>query len=70
MDWELWKKPVKCYIWITAWYGAEAWTFRAVVRNTLESFEMWCWRRVEKIGWTDHAINEEIGSQWAYFHEI
>ena len=26
----------------------------------LESFEMWCWRRMEKIGWTDHVRNEEV----------
>jgi len=21
----------------------------------LESFDMWCWRRMEKISWTDHV---------------
>jgi hypothetical protein len=21
---------------------------------------MWCWRRIEKISWTDHVINEEV----------
>jgi len=26
----------------------------------LESFEMWCWRRMEKINWTDHVRNEEV----------
>ena len=24
----------------------------------LESFEMWCWRRMEKISWTDHVRNK------------
>ena len=24
------------------------------------SFEMWCWRRTEKISWTDHVRNEEV----------
>ena len=24
------------------------------------SFEMWCWRRWEKISWTDHVRNEEV----------
>jgi hypothetical protein len=24
----------------------------------LESFEMWWWRRMEKISWTDHVRNE------------
>jgi hypothetical protein len=21
---------------------------------------MWCWRRLEKISWTDHVRNEEV----------
>jgi hypothetical protein len=24
------------------------------------SSEMWCWRRMEKISWTDHVSNEEV----------
>jgi hypothetical protein len=27
-------------------------------RKQLESFEIWCWRRIEKISWTDHVRNE------------
>jgi len=41
-------------------YGAETWTLRAVDPKHLEIFEMWCWRRIEKIGWTDHLRNEEV----------
>jgi len=26
----------------------------------LENFEMWCWRRMEKISWTDHVRNGEV----------
>jgi hypothetical protein len=26
----------------------------------MESFEMWCWRRMDKISWTDHVRNEEV----------
>jgi hypothetical protein len=26
----------------------------------LESFEMWCWRRMEKISWTDRVRNKEV----------
>jgi len=54
------KKLVKCYIWSIALYGAETWTLRAVDQKHLEIFEMWCWRRMEKISWTDHVINEEV----------
>ena len=57
---ELRKKLVKCYVWSIALYGAETWTLRAVDQKHLECFEMWCWRRMEKISWTDHVINEDV----------
>jgi len=38
LDLELRKKPVKCYIWSIALYGAETWTLRAVDQKHLESF--------------------------------
>jgi hypothetical protein len=57
---ELRKKLVKCYICSIALYGAETWTLRAVDQKHLESFEMWCWRRMEKISWTDHVRNEKV----------
>jgi hypothetical protein len=40
----------------------------------MESFEMWCWRRMEKISWTDHVRNEEVllrvNAQRNILHEI
>jgi len=51
---------VKCYIWSIALYGAETWTLRAVDQKHLESFEIWCWRKMEKISWTDIVRNEEV----------
>jgi hypothetical protein len=59
MDLELRKKLVKCCIWRIALYGVETWALWAVDQKHLESFEMWCWRRIEKISWTDHVSNEE-----------
>jgi hypothetical protein len=53
-------KLVKCYVWSIALYGAETWTLRAVDQKHLESFEMWYWRRMEKISWTDHVRNEVL----------
>jgi len=51
---------VKCHIWSVALYGAETGTFRLVDQKQLEIFEMWCWRRMEKINWTDHVRNKEV----------
>jgi hypothetical protein len=68
LDLELRKKLVKCYIWSTALYGAETWTLRAVDQKHLESFEMWCSRRMEKISWTNHVRNKK--EQRNILHEI
>ena len=54
------KKLVKCYIWSIALYGAETSALRAVDQKHLESFQMWCWRTMEKIVWTVHVRNEEV----------
>jgi hypothetical protein len=57
-----------------ALYGAETWTLRAVDQEHLESFESWCWRRIEKMSWTDHVRNEEVllrvSEQRNIVHEI
>jgi hypothetical protein len=60
MDLEMRKKLVQCYVWSIALYGAETWTLRARDQKHLESFEMWCWRRMEKISWTEHVRIEEV----------
>jgi hypothetical protein len=59
LDLGLRKKLVKCYISSIALYGAETWTFRAVDEKYLESFEMWCGRRMKKISWTYQVRSEE-----------
>jgi hypothetical protein len=38
-------------------YGAETQIFRKVDQKYVESFEILCWRRMEKIIWTDHVRN-------------
>jgi hypothetical protein len=60
LDLNLRKKPVKCYIWETALCGAEIRTVRKVDQKYLESFELWCWRRIEKISCADCVGNEEV----------
>jgi hypothetical protein len=60
LDLELRKKLLKYYVWSIALYGVETWKLRAVDQKILESFEMWCWRRMEKISWIDHVENEDV----------
>ena len=45
-----------------------------VAHDQMLSFEMWCWRRMEMISWTDHVRNEEVllrvNEQRNILHEI
>ena len=45
-------KLVKFYIWSILLLDADTWT--------LESNDMWCWRGIEKVSWTDRVKNEVV----------
>ena len=51
---------MKCYIQSTAVYGVETWTLQKLDQKYLDSFEMWCWRMMERINWTVRVKNEEV----------
>ena len=53
---ELKEKLVRFYVWSIALYGS----LRKLERNYLETFEIWCWRRMEKIKWPEKVTNEDI----------
>ena len=60
LDLNLRKKVVKRHPCSIDFYGAKTSTSRKVDRKHLERFEMWCWRGVEKISWTNDVRNEEV----------
>src|SRR6218665_502739 len=47
-------------IWSVVLYGSETWSMRKEDIKRLEAFEMWIWRRMERISWMEHRANEEI----------
>ena len=54
------KRMVKTLVWPVAMYGCETWTLRKEEIDRLNAFEMWLWRRMEKVSWTDKKTNEEV----------
>jgi hypothetical protein len=60
LDLNLWKKLVKCYIWSIHLCGPETWTLWKVEQKYMESFGMWCLKRVSKISSTDHVRNKVL----------
>ena len=53
-------RAIKCYIWPKLFYGAEIWTITKPLLSRLDAFEMWVYRRVLKISWTEKITNEEV----------
>jgi hypothetical protein len=41
-------------------YGAETWVLRASDQKYVGSFEMWCWKRMEKVSWAFRVRNGEL----------
>jgi hypothetical protein len=41
-------------------YGCESWTVKKADRRKIDSFELWCWRRLLRIPWTARVTNKEV----------
>ncbi|KAL1447695.1 hypothetical protein WDU94_012218 [Cyamophila willieti] len=54
------KQLIKTLVWSVALYGSEAWTISERDKKRVEAFEMWCWRRMKKIKWTERMSNERV----------
>ena len=44
---------MKCFVWSVALNGAETWTLRRNEQKQLGAFEMWIWRKMKRVKWTD-----------------
>ena len=46
-------------------YGAETWTLRRNEQKQLEALELWVWRRMESVKWTEKIkkwiVRERVG---------
>src|SRR6218665_1814336 len=51
---------VQSLIWSVTLYRAETWTMRKEDVKRIEACEMWIWRGMEGISWTEHRTNEEV----------
>lgn len=54
------KRFMKAYVWSVALYGCETWTVGKREKKRLEAFEMWYFRRIQRVSWQDRITNEEV----------
>ena len=43
---------VKAMVFPVVMYGCESWTINKAERQTIDAFELWCWRRLLRVPWT------------------
>ena len=51
---------VKAMIFLVAMYGCESWTIKKAECQRIDTFELWCWRRLLRVPWTERKSNQSI----------
>ena len=51
---------VKAMVFPVVTYGCESWTVRKAVCQRIDTFELWCWRRLLRVPWTARRSNQSI----------
>ena len=41
-------------------YGCESWTVKKAEHRRIDAFELWCWRRLLRVPWTERRSNQSI----------
>jgi len=60
---------VKAMVFPVVMYGCGSWTIKKAEHQTIDAFELWCWRRFLRVPWTamrsNQSILKEIGSEYS-----
>ena len=51
---------VKAMVFQVVMYGCESWTIKKAECQTIDAFELWCWRRLLRASWTARRSNQSI----------
>ena len=51
---------VKAMVFPVVMYRCESWTIKKAERQRIDSFELWCWRRLLRIPWIARRSNQSI----------
>ena len=51
---------VKAMVFPVVMYGCESWTTKKAEHWRIDAFELWCWRRLLRVRWTERRSNQFI----------
>ena len=50
----------KAMVFLVVMYGYESWTVKKAEHQKIDAFELWCWRRLLRVPWTERRSKESI----------
>ena len=51
---------IKAMVFPVVMYGCDSWTTKKAEGQKIDSFELWCWRRLLRVPWTARRSNQSI----------
>ena len=51
---------VKAMVFPVVIYGCESWIIKETEHGRIDAFELWCWRRLLRVPWTERRSNQSI----------
>ena len=51
---------VKAMVFPVVMYESESWTVKKAKHRRIDAFELWCWRRLLRVPWTQRRSNQTI----------
>ena len=54
---------VKDMVFPVVMYACESWTIKKAEHIRIDAFELWCWRRLLRLSWTERRSNQSILKQ-------
>ena len=57
---DLTMKLGRSLVWTVLTYGPEGWTLKKANEKRIESAELWIYRRMLRVSWTEHRTDESI----------
>ena len=59
---------LKAMVFPVVMYGCESWTVKTAEQRRIDAFELWCWRRLLRVPWTERSnqsILKEISPEYS-----
>ena len=53
-------RVVQAMVFPVVMYGCESWTVKIAEQQRIDSFELWCWRRLLRVPWTVRRSKQSI----------